>query len=51
MVSPAAVRKGLFGVHYENETRAGVGACGVLYNVSPPFPRGVEIVGKVDIFS
>ena len=51
VVSPAAVGKGPFGVQYGNETRAGVGACGVLHNVSPPFPCGIGIVGKVDILS
>lgn len=44
VVSTAAVRKGLFGVQCGNKTRAGVGACGVPHNVSPPFPCGIRIV-------
>lgn len=50
-VSPAALGKELFGVQYGNDTRAGVGACGVLHNVSPPFLCGIGNAGKVDILS
>lgn len=51
MVSPAAVKKGLFGGQHGKETAAWVGICGVLHNINPPFPCGIGIVGKVNILS